>query len=896
MTNQTAAPADVLLADGTIATISRLVPSDAPEVLSLHESVSDDASRLRFFTVSRRAGAAYASHLTAIDNDLGLAFVARRHGQLVGVASAEVDGSTAEIAFLVADDAHGLGIGTLLLEHLAAAARDAGIRTFRAEVLVENHPMIDVLADAGYAATKQFRGTAVTWEISTSPTAAVLDAADGRERVSEARSLGPLLAPRNVAVVGVRRDGQGIGNAVLRSIQNGGFTGTTYLVHPDAETLGDLPAHRSIRQIPERVDVAIVAVPASRVLDAVRDAAEAGVGATVIVTSGFGELGADGRQLENQVLQIAREHDMRIVGPNCLGLLCNGTDVRLNATFSSAVPPSGGLAIASQSGGVGIALLDLARELEIGVQSFVSLGNQADVTSADLMAAWCDDPAVTAAALYLESLDKPAKFARLARRFSEQKPLLAVVGGRSAGGARAGASHTASAATSAAGVQALFARSGVIQCHGVDELAHAARFLTEQKVPAGNKIAIVSNAGGIGILAADTADDLGMVVPELSEALQARIREHVTGTIGIGNPVDLGAAARPGNAAQVVELLLASGEVDALVVAVVATSVSDPTELVAAVAQARAAAPQTPVALVTMGGIDLSGTDVAQLTTFSSLDDSLQALDHAVRYGEWLRSPRPVFDEFDDDRMNRARQVAGVLTGRSTATEQWLAPGDQQALLGPYGVSLVGEVATGAEEAAAAAERLGFPVAVKVADPAVVHKTDRGLVQVGLTSAEAVADAVNDFQQTLETPEAPVLVQPMVAGVELAIGLVRHPTFGPLVMVAAGGVATDVLDDRRFLMPPITQPDAAHALRGLRIWPLLNGYRGSSSVDLEALEHLVVAVGQLACEIPEIAELDLNPVMANAAGAAVVDIKVRLRPTDESSGPDPRQLGAQPPA
>lgn len=882
--------ADVLLADGSIATIRRLRPEDADQLFALHDQVSDEANRMRFFNLNRHSGHAYAAHLLASTPETAIALVAHLHGELVGLASAEIDGTRAEVAFLVADDAHGLGVATLLLEHLAAAARTAGIRTFTAEVLVENQSMLRVFADAGYVATKRSLGTSTTWELSTSPSETALDAADQRDRVAETRSLAPLLYPRSVAVLGVRRDGAGIGNAVLRSIIDGNFTGTTYVVHPEADRIADRPTRRRLVDIAEHVDIAVIAVPARRVLDAVEDAAAAGVSAIVVITSGFGELGQAGTSMQHQILQVVRDHDIRLVGPNCLGLLCNDENIRLNATFGPAIPPAGGLAIASQSGGVGIALLDLARELGIGVQSFVSLGNQPDVSATDLLAAWHDDPHVSAAALYLESFGNPAKFARLARRFSERKPLLAVVGGRSAGGARAGVSHTAAAATPAVGVEALFTQTGVISCRSADELAHAARLLTEQPLPRGGRVAVISNAGGLGILAADSADELGLSVPELSSSLKRDLLAHLRGTIGVGNPIDLGATAQPEDLAAVVRLLVTSDEVDAVLVAIIPTSVSDPAPYVAAVKQARQEGPQTPVALVSMGGLHVGPDQSGAVTVFRSSEDALLALSHAVRYAQWLASPREICVEDDQDRARAARGMAGHWLDGTEGASRWLAPHEQHQFLEPYGIGPTGEVARGRQEAAAVATAIGFPVVVKVADPAIVHKTDRGLVRIGLESAEAVQNAVGDFEAELRDQDVPVLVQPMLSGVELALGVAHHESFGPLVMVAAGGTATDIWADRAFLMPPITSRDAARALRSLRIWPLLEGYRGSEPVDIESLERLVVNLGHLAEDVAEVGELDLNPVLVTADGATVVDVKVRLTPAQGDDGPTPRQL------
>lgn len=883
--------ADVLLTDGTIATIRALRPSDAADLFALHDGVSDEATRMRFFTLNRHSGHAYTSRLVAGVPETRIALVAHRHDLLLGLASAEIDGTSAEVSFLVADAVHGLGLGTLLLEHLAAAARAAGIRTFTAEVLAENYPMISVFKDAGYAATRRTSGGIATWEISTEPSEPALEAADHRDRVAETRSLRPLLYPRSIAVVGVRRDGEGIGNAVLRSVEAAAFTGSVHVVHPTA-AIGRYPARRSLREIPEHIDVAVIAVPATSALGAVTDAAEAGASAAVIITSGFGELGPDGARLEREIVRVARDHGMRLVGPNCLGLLCNDETIRLNATFSSAVPPPGSLAIASQSGGVGIALLDLARELGVGVHSFVSLGNQPDVGATDLLAAWHDDPRIAAGALYLESFGDPARVARLARRFSENKPLLAVAGGRSAGGARAGASHTASAATPTVGIEALFAQAGVINCRSAEELIHASRMLTEQPRPRGDRVAIVSNAGGIAILAADSADELGLAVPELSEDLKERIRRHLNGTIGVGNPIDLGAAARPDDVAAVVELLTTTDEVDAVLVAIIPTTAGDPQPYVSAVTRARTAGPDVPVVLVAMGGLHVAAGQAPGVTVFRTAEEALTALDHAVRYTSWLSSPRGSWPPADPDRAHAARRTASELCTAADDEGAWLAPQDQARLLSAYDIVPVGEVGYGSDEVARIAERIGFPVVVKVADPEVVHKTDRGLVRVGLSSTAGVLEAVGHFEAEMRQDGLAVLVQPVLRGVELAFGVVRHETFGPLIMVAAGGVATDLWQDRTFLMPPITEQDAERALRSLRIWPLLQGYRGSDPVDIMALQQLIVNLATLVGDVPEIHELDLNPVLATPVGAQIVDIKVRVRAVGAAAGSAARQLSA----
>lgn len=885
--------ADVLLADGRVACVRPLRAEDEPQLRALHEAIADFSLRMRFFTVSRKAATDYVDHLVRGTGDTLLTLVGVVDGNVLAVGTAErVGHGRAEVAFLVSDQAHGRGLGSLLLEHLAAACRQIGITKFVADVLPDNLGMLRVFTDAGFTMSRRTAAGVVEVELDTTATSAMVRAADDREFRAEAASLHPLLYPRSVAVMGVRRDGGGIGNGVLGSIVGGGFRGGVHVIHPSATEVGGVPACPRLQDVPGPLDLAVVAVPAPAVPDAIRDAAAAGVPAVVVISSGFGELGAEGRRMQQEILRVARENSIRLVGPNCLGILSNDPSVRLNATFNKVVPPEGGLAIASQSGGVGIAMLDVAGHLGLGVHTFVSLGNKADVSGNDLLAAWYDDPAVTAAALYLESFGNAPKFARIARRFAERKPLLAVVGGRSSGGIRAGASHTAAAAPPSVGVDALFAQAGVIACHGAESMARAALMLTEQPLPRGSRVGIVSNAGGIGVLVADHADELGLTVPALSAGLQERLAGLVHGTVGTSNPIDLGAGADASHLAAVVEAMLSSGEIDALIVAVVATNVTDPVPVAIAVAPARRVSVDVPVLLVTLGGLEITGDQVPGVSVFDAPEDAVDALAKASGYATWLRQPRTESAVHDGARADEAERIATELL--ATAPEgTWLEAAEAARLLAPYGLAPAGEQVTGADAAAEAAVRIGFPVAVKVADRNVVHKTERGLVRVGLGTAAEVRAAVRDFADELGRLELPVLVQPVVDGVEMALGVVRDPAFGPLIMVAAGGVATNVWNDRAFLLPPVAEGDVVRALRGLRIWPLLDGYRGSPRVDIDALARMVVALDDVATDVPEIAELDLNPVLVGPRGAVLVDAKVRLTEGARLDDGVPRQLRAR---
>jgi acyl-CoA synthetase (NDP forming)/GNAT superfamily N-acetyltransferase len=868
--------ADVLLSDGTLAVVRTLGPEDGPALHDLHDRVSEDALWLRFFSVARGAAHRYVDHVLTSPGTVAL--VADVDGRLAALATAEPTGpGLCEVAFLVADEHRGRGIGTLLLEHLAAETRDRGCRQLEARVLRSNHRMLDVFADAGFEPTRHCEGEEVVLRMSSVVTPAVQTAADRREFAAERKSLAPLFAPEGVVVYGVRRDGTGVGAAVVSSIRAGGYDGDLAVVHPSCVDVGGVAAFPSAADAPGVVDLAVIAVPAAAAIAALEDAARAGARAAVVVSSGFSEIGAGGAALQRELARCARRHGIRVVGPNCLGLISNDGAVRLHATFSGTVPPPGGLAVASQSGGVAIALMDLVARAGVGVRSFVSLGNKADVSGNDLLAAWYDDDAVTCAALYLESFGNPRKFARFARTFSERKPVLAVVGGRSSAGRRAGASHTAAAASPAAGVRALFAQAGVIACDDAEQLAETALLLTREPLPAGGRVAIVSNAGGMGVLAADRAADEHLTVTEFSDALSDRIGTLVDNTTGTANPVDAGAGAGPAELAGIAAAALTSGEVDAVLVVLVTTGTNDIGGTLAALADVRRRHPERPLVVVPLGGTPANENGV---TVFGTTAAALGALGRVARYAEWRRIAPESPGLSDPVTVHRSRVTARTLLDAS-ADGGWVQPEAARDLLGPYDIHLAGRFAHGADEAAAVAADLGLPVAVKIGDADVVHRTDEGLVRVGLGTVGEVAVTVEGFERRHGSP-CTVLVQPMASGVEIALGVVRDAAFGPLVMIGAGGVATDVWDDRSFLLPPFAESDALRVLRSLRLWPLLAGFRGAPPAASADVARLAVRLGRLAVDVPEVAEIDLNPVMVGPDECVVVDAKLRLAPADVS--------------
>jgi len=884
---------DALTMDGRIVRVRPVRPDDGAAIQDLYERSSPESRYLRFFG-GGAATDAEVDRLVRPAGDNHVALLVEQDAAVVAVASYErIDGTTAEFAVFVDDARQGQGIGTLLLEHLAAAARRAGIAELVGDVLSVNTRMLRVSGDVapGVSPSYGLDHQVVRVRVPAIPGEAALDAVGARDRTAEHRSLRPMLAPESVAVVGAGRRPGSIGHEVLRALLAGGYTGPVYPVNPNATEIAGRPAYPSVTAIGQPVDLAVIAVPAAAVQTAMADCAAAGVRAAVVLTSGLGESGAEGAAAQAAMVRLARTHGLRVAGPNCLGVVNTDPDVRLTATFAPSIPPAGGLAVASQSGAVGVAILEHAAHAGLGISTFVSLGNKADVSGNDLLAYWYDDPATRAVALYLESFGNPRRFAWVARALARRKPVLAVKSGRSSSGRRAGMSHTAAAATSDTTVDTLFAQAGVIRTDTLGELLDAARVLVDQPLPAGNRLAVIGNAGGLNILAADAAEAAGLTVPELSATVQAEVATGAPSAAAVGNPVDLGAEAGPAALAATVNALAGSGEVDALVATFVATRTNDVSAALAALAAAAQDAPALPIAAIVVGAPDTpAALGPRRIPVYELPEDAVRAMGHAARYAAWRRAPlgaRPVLSGVDPHSARRV--VAGLAPG-------WQPPGVAQDLLACYGIPVVStRVATNPVEAVECADDLGYPVAVKAADESLVHKSDIGAVKLNLPGAAAVRSAYQAIADATGVSTPSVVVQPMVRpGAELIAGIMHDQLFGSLVMLGLGGVYTNVLGDRAFRLLPVTDVDAAAMWRSLRAAPLLTGYRGGPVVDTAALEDLLMRVGRLAEDLPEVAELDLNPVLAGPDGVVAVDVKLRLAPV--SGEPDPYLRGLREPA
>ena len=716
-----------------------------------------------------------------------------------------------------------------------------------------------------------------------------------RGHVAEVRSLTPLLAPRSVAVIGAGRRPGTVGHEVLRSLMDGNFQGEVFPVNPAAARVAGLRAYPAVAAVPGPLDLAVIAVPATAVETVVGECADRGVRAAVILSAGFGERGPQGRAAEQRLLRRARDAGMRLVGPNCLGFINTDPDVRLHAAFAAAGRLAGSLALASQSGAVGIALLDAAERVGLGTAAFVSLGNRVDVSSNDLLLYWAGDRRVRVIALYLESFGNPRKFARVARFVGACTPVLAVKAVRTESGRRAGLSHTAAATTSDVTVDALFAQAGVVRLDTLEELVDAARLLAGQPLPAGGRLGIVGNAGGAGILAVDAAAAAGLEVPCLSAALRDRLAELAGSPASTENPVDLGAAASPEAFASALTAIITSGEVDAAVVVFAATLANDADAVIAALGASCAEAGDVTLAGCILGlsgaPSTLPGPDRGTIPVYAFPESAVRAVGAAVRYARWRRSPHGRVPDLPDVDVATARRHVAELLSR-LPERGWIGMREAASLFRSYGVPVVPTLsAQNVEQAVRAAQRLGLPVVLKAADASLVHKTEHGAVRLGLATTGDVRAAYAAIAEALGVAHVQILVQPTVPAVlEAVVGVVTDPTFGPTVMLGLGGITTDLLGDRIFRLAPVTEVEAAAMVRGLRVSPLLFGYRGLAGVDVPALEDLLVRVARLAHDLPEIAELDLNPVMLTADGLTAVDVKLRLAPVVDLFDPALRSL------
>lgn len=875
---------DGLLTNGVSVLVRPIRLSDAPLIVKFGDILAPHFA-LSFNTVEeaaeRVARANYSSRM---------AFVVIASQQVIGVATYDrpgVDEPFAEIVCDVAEPFRHQGVATLLFESLAAYARSQGIERFHAQLTYDNQEMVGVFCALGLRMNSIAKGDVVMFDIDLRPTAEYRATCDEREAVAEAASMAAILRPRVVAVVGAGRRPGSPGHEVVRSLLAGDVAGTVYPVNPKARSICGVPAYPNLSSVPERVDLAIVAVPAGNVSKVLEEAAICGVRAVTVITAGFAETGRAGAKVETELLSMARGHGMRIVGPNCLGLVNTDPDVRLNATFTGLNPLPGRLALISQSGAVGIVLAEQASAAGVGLSSFVSVGNKLDVSSNDLLCFLERDDRTSVIALYLESLGNPRKFARIARRIGERKPIVALKAGRSTAGARGARSHTAAAATPEVTVEALLRGAGVIKVDRLEELLDVSTLLLAAPLPAGRRVALVGNSGGPLILAADACEASGLLVAELDETTKSALEAKLVVAAATSNPVDMTADGTAETLERALEIVLGDVAIDSVVVVVtdvLALTGDDARATINAVASRF----EKPIVACVLGGTPVGQqSEALGVAEIPSPERAASALAHLCRYAEWRRRPKVPSDQFNAiEQPSVVREIVSAQLAEPSSGG-WLELDDAARLLGSCGLPVLPtRAAFSADEAASIAESLGFPVALKARAGDLVHKSDVGGVVTSLTSTSAVRVAYKEMARRLEGKMGGAVIQPMAKpGVEAIVGLTVDPVFGPVVMVGLGGVMTDVLGDRTFAVPPLIPGDAETMVSSLRAAPLLDGFRGASPVDRQGLVAIVEQVARIAEEVPELVELDLNPVIVTPDGALIVDCKARLAPRHLGPGP-----------
>jgi acyl-CoA synthetase (NDP forming)/GNAT superfamily N-acetyltransferase len=865
--------ADAVLADGGTVHLRPIRPDDADGLRAFHSRLSPETVYNRFFTMVRSLSARDVERFTTVDYDDRVAVVAVLHGDIVGVCRYDRHPGTtqAEVAVVVEDAHQGRGLGPLLLEHLAAAARERGVDRFVADVLPSNRRMLSVFRSAGFEVDRELADGYVELTYPIGLTEASLEVMREREHRAEARSVARLLAPKAVAVVGASRQRGSAGHEVFRSLLAHGFEGPVYPVNPVAPHVASVRAYADVRDVPDDVDLAVVAVPAPQVADVVRACSDKNVRGLVVVSGGFGDAGDEGRARLEEVVRLARDGGMRLLGPNAMGVVNTDPAVRLHATFAAGSPPPGRVGVFSQSGALAGTVLAEAARRSLGISTFVSIGDRADVSGNDLLQYWEDDERTDVVVMHLRGFGNPRKFARIARRVGRRKPVVALKSGRGAGDAA---------------VEALFASAGVVRADTLDQLYELAQLLAVQPLPTGRRVGVVGTSSALAALAVDACRAAGLTVPALPDAVREQLRA-LAGTTETANPVDLGPLAAAQEFGVALRLVAESGEVDALL-ALVTPHPDESGLAVGLLDVSRRSAIPVIASYLGHNGVcaQLSVAHPGEaagrgsVPSWSSPEAAAVALARAADHAAWRTREAgvvPVLDRIDPAAARRA-------VADSPLDAAWL-PGDvASAVLRAVGLQVwpSRRVST-LEDALAAARDVGWPVGLKSADPRWRNRTDVGAVRLGLDGEAAVVEAWKAIEPFVVPGEA--IVQPMApGGVSTVVRLVDDRAVGPLVSLRLGGVAADLLADPVTRTAPLTDAEAEEIVHAIRGAALLRG------TDTDALADVLLRLARLSEDVPEVAEVLLDPVLVGERGVTVLHAGVRLLPPGVDPEVGPRRL------
>ncbi len=875
---------DVVLRDGSTVRIRVMRPSDEAGLCELLSSLSEESRWLRFYCNQNRTAIAAEAHREAnLDHAFGLIAVSGEE-HVVGHAFYVATGDhRAEVAFTIANEFQGRGLGSILLGQLAQVASANDIEIFEAEVVAANHRMLHVFRASGFPIEVSANAGQLRVVFPTSFTAEARKQFERRESIAAVNALKLFFEPRGVAVIGASRQRGTIGGEILHNLLSYGFKGPVYPVNPSATVIENVQAYASIEDVPGPVDLAVIVVPAAAVVDVASACARKDVKALVVISAGFSETGAEGKARQAELVAVCRGAGMRLIGPNCMGIANTNPDVLLDATFAPGFPPRGRVGFSSQSGALGLAIMEFASSLNLGISTFVSVGNKADISGNDLLRYWESDDDTDVILLYLESFGNPKKFSEIARRVGRKKPIVVVKSGRSAAGARATSSHTgALIAASDVTVDALFRQAGVVRTDTLAELFDVASLLANQPLPIGRRVGIITNAGGPAILCADACEARGVEVPVLSNDSQARLREFLPAGASVGNPVDMIASAPAEHYRRAIEIVGTDENVDSLIVIFTPPLVTRADDVARATVEAiEQIDNHKPVLSVFLSAHDAPKelrTEKISIPSYSFPETAAIALARATRYAQWRERQETYPPRFEDIRTDEAAAVVAAALARG---EGWLTPDEVAQICSCYGLPLIEQrVVANAEDAAAAAAEMGGEIALKAIAPGLVHKTEAGAVRLRLPDAAAVRAAAREMSESLAAHGHALsgfVVQKMAQrGVEMLVGVVHDPQFGPVVACGAGGVQVELLKDVSVRLTPLANEDAVEMIRELKTYPLLTGFRGSAAVDVGALERGLLRVSAMVEDLPQIAELDCNPFVVHETGATILDARIRV--------------------
>lgn len=872
---------DVLLRDGRTAHIRPIQADDGPLMTEFYSRVSDESKYYRFFSPMPTLSPSDLRRFTHVDHRDRVALVLVLQGRMIAVGRYDVvppgpdspvsrGGKEAEVAFLVEDQHQGRGIAQLLLEHLAQAGRECGVERFTAEVLPDNSRMIQTFRDAGYRVASGYADGVITLEFPIDPTDTAIGVMHNREHLAEAASIHRFFNPRSVAIIGASRRQDTIGQVLVRNLVMADFTGRVYVVNPSARAVSGMPAYKTVNEIPDEVDVAIVAVPADAVTDVVLDCAAKGVHGLVVISSGFAETGEEGRKRQRHLAGLCRSYGLRLIGPNCLGVINTDPGVQVNASLSSVMPTRGRAGFFCQSGALGSAILEKVRNRGLGLSTFVSAGNRADVSGNDLLQYWEEDDATEVVMMYLESIGNPRKFSRICRRVSRRKPIVAVRSGRTTQGIPMGHAVRRIGAPQAA-VDAMFRQAGIIQVDTLDDMFDVAQLLAHQPLPRGRRVAIVGNSDALGLLAADAAAGVGLVV---------------------NRSVALGADATAEDFEDALDAAIDDPDVDS-VVAVYIPPLDISGEEVANVLAAVGEQSDKPLVSTFLGaeGVpellrvpDVAGSAAGRgsVPSYPAVEAAVRALARVVEYAVWMRTPdSDLADHGEGDERAAKRLVTRVLREGADRADDGidLAKPDVAELLAAYGIEVwPAYPAPDLAEAQRLGEELGWDVVLKSTRPSIRERPDQAHVWRNIGGAYEMAEAWETLTHVVLDPErADFVVQKNAPpGVPVAIRSTEDPLFGPVVSFGISGPVIELLGDWSYRIPPLDGQTVSAMIREVKSSPLLFGYRGAEPIDVAAVEELIAKVAALQNDLPEVSSLELSLVIAGSSGATVLTAAARV--------------------